>query len=80
MPFGLGFGELIVVLGALAIPVVVLVLAVKLISRLVGPSATRHDELDQRQMATELQQARQQIEALEARIARVDEKASFTQE
>ena len=77
MPFGLGVGELIVAILSLAIPGVVLVLGVKFISRLIRP---RHDGLDQLQIASELQQARRQIEELEAKVARVDEKASFTQE
>ena len=80
MPFGLGVGELIIAILSLAVPAVVLVLAVAFISRMIRSPKRGRDELDQRQLAAELQQARQQIDELEARVTRVDEKASFTQE
>jgi uncharacterized protein YlxW (UPF0749 family) len=77
MPFGLGFGELIFILLTFAIPIAVLLVAVKAIARALGrgkPSA------ESRQLANELQQAQLQIAELENRIAQVDEKATFTQE
>jgi hypothetical protein len=80
MPFGLGFFELFVVLVMLVVPVVVLVLAAKLISRMFRPGRARADEVEQHQLAAELQRTRIRIEELESRVARVDEKASFTQE
>jgi hypothetical protein len=80
MPFGLGLFELIFVLVVLALPVVVLVLAAKFISRMFRPARIGSAEIEQHQLANELQRAHDRIEELEARVARVDEKASFTQD
>ena len=80
MPFGLGVGELVLILTVLCVPIVLVVLAVKLASGFFGGARKQFGETEQRQVAAELERAHLRIEELEARVARVDEKASFTQE
>lgn len=77
MPFGLGFGELVVVLLTLAVPIAVLLLAGIGIARMLGRGSP---PAETRQLATELQQAQLRIEELEAKVALVEEKAAFTQQ
>jgi hypothetical protein len=80
MPFGLGFGELIVSLLILLAPVVIGVVAVRLILPSLGRGQISRDEMAQQQVANELQQAQLRIEELEAKVAQIDVKASFTQD
>jgi len=80
MPFGLGFGELLVSLLMLLAPVAIVVAAVRWIPPLFGSAPSRRNEIAQQQIAIELQQAQARIEELEAKVAQVDVKASFTQD
>jgi len=80
MPFGLSFGELIVSLLMLLAPIAIGVVAVRLILPSLGRGRSRPDEMAQQQVANELQQAQLRIEQLEAKVAQIDVKASFTQD
>lgn len=79
LPFGLGVGELILALLILGVPIAVLLLGVKAISRALG-SGRSPRAAENQQLAAELRQAQLRIEELEAKVAQVDEKATFAQE
>ena len=80
MPFGLGPGELILVLLVLAVPAAGLLLAARFILGRAADGRSRRDDLEREQLAAELRRAQARIDELEARVTSVDEKASFTQE
>ena len=80
MPFGLGFGELLIVLLMYAVPAVILVVAARFLFRMMGGSRNGPDQIGHQQLVTELELAQTRIEELEARVSRVDEKATFTQD
>lgn len=70
MPFGLGLTEtLLVFLVLFALPVTTVALVVRALR------GRRHDSLAARQTAEELESARDRLKALEARLARTEEKA-----
>jgi hypothetical protein len=79
MPFGLGFGELLLVLAMFGVPVAVVLVAAKALSRAFGSSRSLPTAESQR-LTGELQQAQLRIEELESKLERVDEKATFTQQ
>lgn len=71
MPFGLGLVETLVVLFVLvALPVAAVVLVVRALR------GRERDSLAARQMAEELESARGRLLALEAQLARTEEKAA----
>jgi hypothetical protein len=78
MFFGIGIGELVIILFSNALPIALVALGVKLYFRAVG--LRRGESLDDRDYASELREAHRHIDELEARVAQVDEKASFTQD
>jgi cell division protein FtsL len=79
MPFGLGFGELIIAMLLLGAPVALLVLTTKHIARALGSGRNDPQQLEHQQRAAELKDAQFRIEELEAKVDRIDEKADFTQ-
>jgi hypothetical protein len=79
MLFGLGAGELVLVMLLLGAPVALLLLTARRIARALGSGRNNPQELEHQQRAAELRDAQFRIEELEAKVARVDEKADFTQ-
>ena len=79
MPFGLGFGELVLILGVLGLPLFILLVAGTAVFRTLQSARDRPD-LDYQKLSEELGEARGRIEELEAKLARVDESADFTRQ
>lgn len=79
MPFGLGlFEALFIFLATFAVPAGAVVLLVRALSR--GSSPDRLRAAHEGQLAAELDAAHGRVEELEAKLARVEEKAAFDED
>lgn len=78
MPFGIGPLELLLLLALFCVPVGVVALVVRLVSR-----GRRSDSLPLQarnpQLAADLQATQLRLEELEAKLARSEERAAFTE-